>query len=102
MTDLISSHHETDGVVVEEDEGSFVEIAAKGLDESNDDCASDSSSIRSGYCLSYCARLSQGRCSACQKLYHKARRLKAPIKNELLDKGESTNLFYSTRKKIKI
>ncbi|XP_028988596.1 uncharacterized protein si:ch211-227n13.3 isoform X2 [Betta splendens] len=75
---LISSPHETDGVVEEE-------ILDQGLDEWDDDCASVSSSISSGPSLYYPARLSQDLCSACQKLYQKARRMKAPLKNKLLD-----------------
>lgn len=93
IIDIINSTHETEHVA-EEDEGAIVEVADKGVDESDEDCASVTSSVASGPSLSYHARLSQSRCAACQKLYQKARRMKAPIKNKLLDNGECTDSLY--------
>ncbi|KAF3699000.1 hypothetical protein EXN66_Car014687 [Channa argus] len=84
IIEFIDTTHEAE-LVVEEDEGRFVEVADKGVDESDEDCVSVTSSIASGPSLSYHSTSSQVRCSACQKLYQKARRMKATTKNKLLD-----------------
>lgn len=90
IIDIINGTHEAEHVA-EEDEGAFVEVADKGVDESDEDCCSVTSSVASGPSLSYYARPTHGQCSACQKLYQKARSMKAAIKNKLLDNGECTD-----------
>ncbi|XP_044074946.1 uncharacterized protein si:ch211-227n13.3 isoform X2 [Siniperca chuatsi] len=89
ILDIINSTHDAKRVA-EEDEVKFVEVADKGVDESDEDCASVTSSIASGPSLLYNTttkkpRPSQGLCSACRTLYQKAKKMKAPIKNKLLD-----------------
>ncbi|GLD51375.1 uncharacterized protein AKAME5_000444600 [Lates japonicus] len=89
--DIIDIINDTrDASVAEKDEGKFVAIADKGVDESDDDCCSVNSSIASGPSLlphtsPRKQRPAQGLCSACQKLYQRAKKMKAPIKNKLLD-----------------
>ncbi|XP_023191365.1 uncharacterized protein LOC111608947 isoform X2 [Xiphophorus maculatus] len=61
-----------------------------GLDQSNDESGSESSnnSIDSGpsnLCYDYRGELYSDFCSACHKLYEKAKRLKTPIRSKLLD-----------------
>ncbi|XP_047445079.1 uncharacterized protein si:ch211-227n13.3 isoform X2 [Mugil cephalus] len=73
----------------EENEGKAIEISDTGLDESDEDRISECS-VASGPNFSYCPtpkkpRPSQSLCSACRKLYQKAKRIKAPTKNKLLD-----------------
>ncbi|XP_040910320.1 uncharacterized protein si:ch211-227n13.3 [Toxotes jaculatrix] len=89
IINIIDDTHDTK-CVSEEDEGKFVEVTDKGVDESDDDCASVTSSIASGPSVLYHTtpkkwRPSLDLCSACQKLYQKAKKMKAPIKNKLLD-----------------
>ncbi|XP_018532971.1 uncharacterized protein si:ch211-227n13.3 isoform X2 [Lates calcarifer] len=87
--DIIDIINDTrDASVAEKDEGKFVEIADKGVDESDDDCCSVNSSIASGPSLlphTSKQRPAQGLCSACHKLYQRAKKMKAPIKNKLLN-----------------
>lgn len=90
IIDIINSTYEADHVA-EENEATFVEFADKGLDESDVDCHSVNSSIASGPSLSYSGRPTQDRCPACQKLFQKASRMKAPIKKKVFDYGECTD-----------
>ncbi|KAG7227345.1 hypothetical protein INR49_000350 [Caranx melampygus] len=76
--------------VYEEDELKTVEIADKGLDESDEDCASVTSSVASGPSIFHHTTSNEGiplqdLCAACQKLFQRAKRMKAPIKDKLLD-----------------
>ncbi|XP_041805746.1 uncharacterized protein si:ch211-227n13.3 isoform X2 [Chelmon rostratus] len=87
IIDIINSTHAKHA---EEDEGKFIEVADEGVEELDEDSSSVSSSIASGPSLLHNIapkkpRPLQGMCSACQKLYQKAKRMKAPIKNKLLD-----------------
>lgn len=81
---FINSTHESE-LILEKAKGNFVNVADKGVDESDEDCGSVNSSIASGPSLSLHSTPSPVRCSACQKLFQKARRMKAPVKNKLLD-----------------
>ena len=83
--------------VNEEDKGTVIEISDDGLEESDEDTGSGGSSIASGPSILYHSttttktqRPSQDLCSACKMLYQKAKRMKAPIKNKLLENGECT------------
>lgn len=76
----------------QKDEGWFARVEDEGVDLSDEDRGSVSS-ICSGPSVldrsnSRKRRPSQGLCSACWKMYKKAKKVKAPIKNKLLDKGE--------------
>ncbi|XP_037642670.1 uncharacterized protein si:ch211-227n13.3 isoform X1 [Sebastes umbrosus] len=76
--------------VAEEDEGKFVEVADEGVDGSDEDCSSVNSSVASGPSLLRSAspkklRPSKGLCSACKARYQKAKKMKAPLKNKLLN-----------------
>ncbi|XP_070830868.1 uncharacterized protein [Chaetodon trifascialis] len=89
IIDIINSTHGAKHVA-EEDEGKFVKVADEGVEQSDEDCSSVSSSIASGPSLHYSVspkkpKPLQGVCSACRKLYQKAKKMKAPIKNKLLD-----------------
>uniref|UniRef100_UPI0037E8C7D9 uncharacterized protein n=1 Tax=Semicossyphus pulcher TaxID=241346 RepID=UPI0037E8C7D9 len=91
ILDIINRTHSAKGVIegVIKDEGKCVEVADKGVDESDEDCVSVSSIASGPSLLSKAtpktAKPSLGLCSACQKLYQKAKRMKAPIKDKLLD-----------------
>ncbi|KAM7378889.1 hypothetical protein PAMP_004481 [Pampus punctatissimus] len=92
IIDLINRKHDAVCVTVEDD-GKFVEVADKGVDESDEDCHSDNSSIVSGPSMLQInrpekLRPSQGLCSACQKLHQKAK--KTRIKDKLLDNDPSS------------
>ncbi|XP_067461229.1 uncharacterized protein si:ch211-227n13.3 isoform X2 [Thunnus thynnus] len=94
IIDLISNTHDEEHVTVEDD-GKVVEVADKGVDESDEDCGSDNSSIASGPSLLYInsqkkPKPSQGLCSACRKLYQKAKTMKVPLKDKLLDNDPSS------------
>ncbi|XP_073346530.1 uncharacterized protein [Pagrus major] len=76
--------------VAKEAEDRFVNVTDEGVDESDEDRYSVASSVASGPSLLHNTtakkwRPSKGECSACRKLYQKAKRMKAPIKNKLLD-----------------
>ncbi|XP_075954189.1 uncharacterized protein LOC142956466 isoform X1 [Anarhichas minor] len=77
--------------VAEEDEVKFVEVTDEGVDDSDEDCVSVTSSIASGPSVLHNSvspkklRPPQGLCSACKTLYQKAKKMKAPIKSKLLD-----------------
>ncbi|XP_029381236.1 uncharacterized protein LOC115058068 [Echeneis naucrates] len=75
-----------DAPVAEEDEYGFIKITDKGVDDSDED--SVTSSIASGPSVLYNTMSRKQRppqCSACQKLYQRAKKMKAPIKSKLLD-----------------
>ncbi|KAM6990661.1 uncharacterized protein LKV04_010075 [Tautogolabrus adspersus] len=89
ILDIINSTHGAKSVT-EEDEGNLVEVTDKGVDESDEDCGSVNSSIVSGPSIFFEVspkkeRPSQNLCSTCQKMYQKAKKMKAPIKDKLLD-----------------
>ncbi|KAI3375264.1 hypothetical protein L3Q82_021762 [Scortum barcoo] len=88
ILDIIDTTHNA-RAVAEDDKVKFVEVADRGVDESEEDCVSATSSIASGPSVLYekpkKQRPLQGLCSACRKLYQRAKRMKAPIKNKLLD-----------------
>ncbi|XP_056248240.1 uncharacterized protein si:ch211-227n13.3 isoform X1 [Seriola aureovittata] len=89
IIDIINYTHDVK-CVAEEDEGKLVEIADNGVDESDEDCASVTSSVASGPSVLYHTTSKKRRrprdlCSACQKLYQRAKKMKAQIKNKLLD-----------------
>ncbi|XP_071347898.1 uncharacterized protein [Trachinotus anak] len=75
--------------VAEEVEGEVVEIVDEGVDESDEDCGSISSSVASGPSVLYHTMAKKQRpqdlCSACQKLYQRVKKMKAPVKKKLLD-----------------
>ncbi|XP_019955917.2 uncharacterized protein [Paralichthys olivaceus] len=91
LIDIINDTHDATPLA-EEVERKSVEVGAKAVDESDEDCVSvsSSSSIASGP-SSFCPtnlkrwRSIQSSCSACQKLYQRAEKLKTPIKDKLLD-----------------
>ncbi|XP_031162707.1 uncharacterized protein si:ch211-227n13.3 isoform X1 [Sander lucioperca] len=88
IIDIINSTHDEKDIA--EYEGKSVEVTDEGVDESDEDCCSVTSSIASGPSFLRDAspkkpRPSQGLCSDCQNLYQKAKKKKAPIKNKLLD-----------------
>ncbi|XP_068427196.1 uncharacterized protein si:ch211-227n13.3 isoform X2 [Clinocottus analis] len=86
IIDIINSE-----CVAEEEEIMCVEVADDGVDDSDDDCVSVTSSFASGPSFLHNSvspkklRPSQGLCLACKTVYQKARKIKAPIKNKLLD-----------------
>ncbi|XP_033506281.1 uncharacterized protein LOC117271877 isoform X4 [Epinephelus lanceolatus] len=88
IIDIINSTHDAKRVT-EDDGGKFV-LVSEGMDESDDDRHSVASSLASGPSLLRNAspkkpRPSQGLCSACKTLQQRAKKMKAPIKNKLLD-----------------
>lgn len=98
IIDLIDSSYDED----KEDEENVHLVLDNGVYNSDDDdgCDSDISSVASGpsvLCKSFARKVrpSQPLCSACQKLFQKAKKMKAPIKNKLLDNGEHTNSVLS-------
>lgn len=77
-----------------------VKVVDKGLDESDEDYGSINSSIASGPSLHYVRdleklRTSQDLCSSCLKLYRKAKKMRAPIKDTLLDNSKCSSCFVS-------
>lgn len=101
IIDIINTTHDAQRVA-EDDEVKFVEVADKGVDESDEDCASVTSSVASGPSILLKKPKKQTPlCSACRKLYQKAKKMKAPIKNKLLDNGECTfSLFQQYERTI--
>lgn len=83
IIDIINNTHEA-----KEDEGRLAAVTDKGLDETDEECVSVNSSVASGPSLLHQPTPSPEWCSACQKLYVKAKRMKTQIKNKLLDNGE--------------
>lgn len=99
IIDLINRKHDAAHVMVEDD-GKFVEVADKGVDGSDEDCGSDNSSIVSGPSLLHASctkklKPSQRLCSACQKLYQKAKKTKASIKDRLLENSKCTQALFT-------
>ncbi|XP_026169984.1 uncharacterized protein LOC113134712 isoform X2 [Mastacembelus armatus] len=80
IINIINSSHEAEHV---EDEETFVHVAEKGLNNEDED--SDASSTVSGPSRLNPVIPTQHLCPACQKLYQKARKMKKPIKNKLLN-----------------
>lgn len=104
IIDIINSTHDAKRVT-EDDGGKFV-LVSEGMDESDDDRHSVASSLASGPSLLRNAspkkpRPSQGLCSTCKTLQQRAKKMKAPIKNKLLDTGECTHsLCYEQKMKL--
>ncbi|KAK5859668.1 hypothetical protein PBY51_021205 [Eleginops maclovinus] len=89
ILDIINSRHQAKGVGKEEEER-FVEGTDEGVDDSDEDCISVASSIVSGPSLPPNAfprkqLLSQGLCKTCRSLFTKAKKLKRPMKDKLLE-----------------
>ncbi|XP_074544712.1 uncharacterized protein LOC141804268 [Halichoeres trimaculatus] len=89
MLDIINNTHRAERFF-KKDDRPFAEVTDQGLDESDEDCVSVNSSIASGPSMPFQASPKKGRapqslCSACHKLYLKAKRMKAPMKDKLLD-----------------
>ncbi|XP_059200837.1 uncharacterized protein si:ch211-227n13.3 isoform X2 [Centropristis striata] len=87
--DVLDIINDEKDVNEEDDEGALVEVADEGLDQSDEDCCSVSSvasgpSLRLFFSPQKAARTSC-LCSACKTLYQKAKRMKAPLRNKLLD-----------------
>lgn len=94
ILDIISGTNAARRVAKEEER--FVKVTDEGVAESDEDRYSVTSSVASGPSLLHNTtakkrRPWKGECSACRKLYQKAKRMKAPIKNKLLDNGECTD-----------
>lgn len=92
ILDIINCAHQKR---VDIDEGWRAGVADEGVDFSDEDRDSVTSSISSGPSARHGStakkqRSSQGLCSACRNLYQKAKKMKAPVKNKLLDNGEWT------------
>lgn len=66
-----------------------VEIADEGLDHSDEDSVASGPSIFHHTTASDGTR-QQDLCPACRRLFHRAKRMKAPIKNKLLDNSEQS------------
>lgn len=98
ILDIINSTCDAERVT-EEDEGKLVEVIDEGVDESDEDCVSVTSSIASGpSTLLKKPRPSRDLCSACKTLYQKAKKMKAPIKDKLLDISEYTQSLFQQHK----
>ncbi|TMS10058.1 hypothetical protein E3U43_002717 [Larimichthys crocea] len=90
LIDIINSPNDVKHVAEEEEEdgGELLKVVDEGVDYSDED--SVISSVASGPSLKWRPspkkhRPLQGVCSACRKLYQKAKKMKAPLKNKLLD-----------------
>lgn len=87
ILDIIGTQEEKH--VGEEDGGKAVDTADKELDDLDEDRVSVCSSTASGpsfyHSTSRKGRPSQNLCLACQKLYQKAKKIKTPAINKLLD-----------------
>lgn len=100
IIDLINSTHDEEHVTVEDD-GKFVEVPDKGVDESDEDCGSDNSSIVSGPSFLQLNSPKKpkplyGLCQACRKLNQKAKKMKAPIKDKVLDNGKCSCALFNS------
>ncbi|XP_034559192.1 uncharacterized protein si:ch211-227n13.3 isoform X2 [Notolabrus celidotus] len=89
LLDIIDRTHGEKGLLEEHDR-ECVEVTNKGVDQSDEECLSVNSSIDSGPSIPFKTspekdRPSQSLCSACRKLHSKAKRMKRPIKDKLLD-----------------
>ncbi|XP_062260411.1 uncharacterized protein si:ch211-227n13.3 [Platichthys flesus] len=94
LIDIITDTHDAEPLA-EEVEGKSVEVADTAVDEFDEDCVSVSSSVASGpstFCPTNVKRWSslQSLCSACQKLYQRAEKIKTPIKDKDLDKDPNS------------
>lgn len=101
IIDIIDSSHDDKNVAKEKKEG-LVEQVDEELDHSDEDFhPSSSSSGPHVLRRSTAKRPSQGMCLVCQKLYQKAKKMKAPIKNKLFDNGECAhNAFHRSLLKL--
>ncbi|XP_065809863.1 uncharacterized protein si:ch211-227n13.3 isoform X2 [Labrus bergylta] len=88
ILDLLNSTHGSKSDT-EENEGQLVEVTDRGVDESDEDGGSVNSSIVSGPSIFFDVSPKKAStshlCSICQKKYQKAKKMKAPIKDRLLD-----------------
>lgn len=86
---LINENQDTDHAAELGAAREAVGILSYGLDRSNDDSGSESSSssIVSGPSTLCYDKRDYDLCLTCQKLYEKAKRLKTPMKSKLLDNG---------------
>ncbi|XP_015233493.1 PREDICTED: uncharacterized protein LOC107086809 isoform X1 [Cyprinodon variegatus] len=88
IIDLINKNPNKSHVPEHKTSTEAVGFLSYGLDESNDESDSESSSIASGpstLCYDNREELYCHLCSPCHKLYEKAKRLKEPVKNKLLN-----------------
>lgn len=82
IIDIINREHQLEEKTTEENGAVLVEVADDRVDESDDDRVSSNGSVMSGPHLDFSpANL----CSACRKVYQKAKRMKAPLKDKCLD-----------------
>ncbi|KAM8728716.1 uncharacterized protein AB9X84_001912 isoform 1-T1 [Acanthopagrus schlegelii] len=93
ILDIINGTNAARRVAKEEER--FVKVTDEGVAESDEDRYSVASSVASGPSLLHNTtakkrRPWKGECSACRKLYQKAKRMKAAIKNKLLDNDPSS------------
>nr|XP_020505478.1 uncharacterized protein LOC109995915 isoform X1 [Labrus bergylta] len=88
ILDLLNSTHGSKSDT-EENEGQLVEVTDRGVDESDEDGGSVNSSVVSGPSIFFDVSPKKAStshlCSICQKKYQKAKKMKAPIKDRLLD-----------------
>lgn len=83
LIDTISSTHEAEHVA-EKDGGTLLEVTDEGLDKSDNESTASGPSLQR-HSPPKKRRAPKDMCSACRKLYLKAKRMKAPMKNKLLD-----------------
>lgn len=83
LIDSINSTHEAE-YVAEKDGGTLLEVADEGLDKSDNESTASGPSFRR-HSPPKKQKLPKDMCSACRKLYLKAKRMKALMKNKLLD-----------------
>lgn len=84
ILDIIDRSHESEP----DEEQAPVEVDDEGLEQSDDDLPSDKNSVRSGPSLprTFPTKTTVTTlCPVCRKLYQRAKRMKAPIKDKLLD-----------------
>lgn len=103
IIDLINKNPNKSHVPEHKTSTEAVGFLSYGLDESNDESDSESSSIASGpstLCYDNREELYCHLCSPCHKLYEKAKRLKEPVKNKLLNNGLFIYCILILRSKI--
>ncbi|XP_069020545.1 uncharacterized protein [Embiotoca jacksoni] len=90
ILDIINSAHEAERGA-QKDHGESVRVPDSALDESDDDGGGSLCSGRASDCVlphdvtPQKQRPAQDLCPSCRRLYQRAKRIKAPIKNRLLD-----------------
>lgn len=73
----------------EPEEGRSVQVVDRGLDDSDDQCCSSTAPPQMMVkAPNKKRRPPSGLCPSCRKLYQRAKRLKTPIKDKLLDNGK--------------